>query len=114
MARQKKNIKNFNQYLVNFRFYYLTSFSKQKSMLKLQLFSPTASPDEAIAYVNSIVATSFMETFKKSEFNKNTMRFEEISFIKNLSGELAKHNLGTNNDDKIKNLSAILKKHLLS
>lgn len=109
----KAKAKKFNQYLVTFDFYFLTSFSKKKSMLKLQLFSPLKSPDEAVGYVYNIVGQAFKEAFNKAEFNKNVIRFNEFKYLNELPTELAKNNFGTTDDDKVKSLVAVFKKHLL-
>ena len=113
MGRPKKS-KEFKQYLVDFEFYYITSFTKQKSMLKLQVFAPCNSPDESIKYVYSIVGQAYKSTFNKGEFNKNVLRFREFNYIHELSEELAKNNIGLTDTAKIKTLSTLFKKHLLS
>jgi len=114
MAKATKKVKpKFNQYLVTFDFYFLTSFSKKKSMLKLQLFSPLNTPDEAVGYVYGIVGKAFKEAFNKETFNKNVIRFNEFKYLNELSGEVAKNNFGYTDEDKITSLVAIFKKHLL-
>lgn len=109
----KKDIKDFNQYLVDFEFYFLTSITKQKSLLKLQLFAPHKSPDEAIHYTFSIVESAWKSAFNLKEFNKKVMRFKQITHLPSLNGQLAKENLGLTDEDKIKNLANILKQHLI-
>jgi hypothetical protein len=91
----------------------MTSFSKQKSMLKLHLFSPEKSPDEAIKHTYRIVSKAFTDSFNKGEFNKNTVRFEKIEYVNTLTTELAQSNMGLTDEDKIKSLSSLFKKHLL-
>ena len=115
MARpKKKKVDNFNQYLVDFEFYYLTSISKQKSMLKLQLLCPTKSPDESINYCFSILEQAWSRAFNVAEFNKKVVRFRQISYIPTLDGDLQKNNMGLDDTDKVTNLSTILKKHLIA
>jgi hypothetical protein len=114
MPRPKKSTKEFNQYLIDFDFYFLTSFTKQKSMIKLQLFSDKKSPDESVSYVYSIINEAFKLAFSKVEFNKNTVRFRGFTYLPTLTGDLAKQNLGLTDASKIKALSTILKKHLLA
>jgi hypothetical protein len=114
MGRPKKISKDFNQYLVCFDFYYLTSFSKKKSVLKLHLFSPEKSPDASVNYVYSIVSQAFKEAFGKTEFNKNVVRFEKFVYMPKLEGEVAKSNFGLTDDAKVKSLVVLFKKHLLS
>lgn len=114
MPRPKKITKDFNQYLVDFDFYFLTSFTKQKSMIKLQLFSDKKSPDESVSHVYSIINLAFKSAFTKGEFNKNTVRFRKFAYIHTLEGDIAKQNLGITDASKIKTLSAIFKKHLLT
>jgi len=109
----KAKTKKFNQYLVTFDFYFLTSFSKKKSMLKIQLFSPLKSPDESVGYIYGIVGQAFKEAFNKTEFNKNVIRFTEFKYLSELPTEIAKSNFGITDEDKVKSLSAIFKKHLL-
>lgn len=113
MGRPKKS-KEFKQYLVEFEFYYITSFTKQKSMLKLQIFAPCNSPDDSIKYVYSIVGQSYKNTFNKTEFNKNVLRFRGFNYIHEINNELAKNNIGLTDSAKIKTLSTLFKKHLLS
>lgn len=109
----KKDIKDFNQYLVEFDFYFMTSLTKQKSMLKLQMFSPTKSPDESIKYTFGILEKAWASAFNLNDFNRKVVRFKKISFLPTLSGELAKNNMGTIDTEKVTNLSIILKKHLI-
>ncbi len=112
--RAKKPKPPFNQYMVNFDFYCITSFSKQKSVIKLQLFCPYNSPDESIAYTYQIISKSFKTAFNKTEFNKNVVRFREIKYIPELTKELSKNNVGLTDEEKIKTISEILKKHMLT
>jgi hypothetical protein len=114
MGRPKKISKNFNQYTVYFDFYYLTTFSKKKSVLKLHLFSPEKSPDASIQYIYSIVSKAFKDAFGKIEFNKNVIRFEKFIYMKELSPELSKNNFGFTDEDKVHSLMEIFKKHLLT
>ena len=48
------------------------------------------------------------------EFNKKVVRFKKISFLPALTGELAKNNMGTIDDEKIVDRLSIFKKHLIS
>lgn len=112
--RTKKPKPPFNQYMVNFEFYFITSFTKQKSVIKMQMFCPYNSPDESIAYTYQILSKSFKDAFNKTEFNKNVVRFREIKYIAELTKELSKNNIGLTDEDKIKTISDILKKHMLS
>lgn len=114
MPRPKKSINEFNQYLVDFDFYFLTSFTKQKSMIKLQLFSNKKSPDDCVSYIYSIINEAFKTAFSKGEFNKNTVRFRKFAYVPTLVGDIAKQNLGLTDSSKIKALSVIFKKHLLT
>lgn len=112
--RTRKPKQPFNQYMINFDFYFITSFTKQKSVIKMQIFCPHNSPDESIAYTYRILAESFQTAFNKAGFNKNVVRFREIKYIPELTKELSKNNIGLTDDDKVKTISEILKKHMLS
>jgi hypothetical protein len=109
----KKEIKNFNRYSVNFDFYYITSFTKKKSILKLQLLSTEKTPDESVNYVYGIVSEAYKSAFNKKDFSKNVIRFGEFRFITDLIGELAQKNLGLTKEDQVKSLASLLKQHLL-
>jgi hypothetical protein len=113
-AKTKKTKPQFNQYMVDFEFYFMTSFTKQKSVIKLQLFSPLNSPDESVSYVYSILQKSFEKAFNKPSFNKNVVRFRKISYFNELPIEFQKNNLGLTDEEKIDSISSIFKKHMLA
>lgn len=111
--KKKKEPEQFSQYMVDFEFYFITSFSKQKSVIKMQLYCQEASPDESIAYTYKLLTNSFTKAFNKTSFNKNVVRFRKIQYCNVKPDDYDLNNLGASDAEKIESISSILKKHML-